>query len=186
MRHGKPNLDLEEIKYQKMPAARLAKIVYEYERADLDRLNLPLNDPLTIASKCAISVCSDLPRAISSINMLGLQRINQIDPIFRESALPYLEWQRPNLTFFSWAIIFRLAWLCGFSRNGESIWEAKVRAKRGAKILEDFAKDKTTVLHVGHGIMNRLLIKELKRRSWQVKARTGEKYWSYTVLEYET
>lgn len=186
MRHGKPILDLEEIMYQKMPATQLAEIVDEYERTDLDQINLPHSDTLVIAAECAISVCSDLPRAISSIKVLGVEKITKIDPIFRESTLPYLELKRPELTFFSWAIIFRLAWLCGFSRNGESILKAKERAKCGAKILEGFAKEKATVLHVGHGIMNRLLIKELKRRNWKIKECTGEKYWSYTVLEYET
>jgi broad specificity phosphatase PhoE len=186
MRHGKPILDLEEIKYQKIPASQLAKIVDKYERTDLDLTNLPHDDTLLMAAECAVSVCSDLPRAISSIKVLGLEKITKIDPTFRESALPYLELKRPKLSFFTWAIIFRLAWLCGFSKNGESIMKAKARAKCGTKILEDFAKEKTAVLHVGHGIMNRLLIKELKRRNWQVKERTSEEYWSYTVLEYKT
>jgi broad specificity phosphatase PhoE len=185
MRHGKPDLDLEKIKYQKMPAAHIAKILYEYERTDVDRLSQPSTESLAIAAECAISVCSDLPRAISSIHVLGLDIMNQVDSQFRELGLPYLEWKRPRLTFFSWAIIFRLAWFCGFSRNGESILKAKARAKRGTAILESFAQKHQTVLHVGHGFMNRLLIKELTRRSWQIKEHTGEKYWSYTVLEYE-
>jgi broad specificity phosphatase PhoE len=100
--------------------------------------------------------------------------------------LPYLEWNSPKLTLFSWFIIFRLAWLCGFSKNGESIHNAKARAKLGADRLEHSAKEVGAVLHVGHGIMNRLLIKELKQRNWFVKSHTGEKYWSYTILKYET
>ncbi len=185
MRHGKPVMDLDKIKYQKMPATHLAKIVDEYEKTDLDHLNLPLDEALEIAAESTVSVCSDLPRAISSVRVLGLEKVIRIDPVFRESALPYLELKRPKLTFFTWAILFRLAWFCGFSRNGESIRNAKVRAKYGANILENFAEKETVVLHVGHGIMNRLLIKEFKRKGWKVKDCTGEKYWSYTVLEYK-
>jgi broad specificity phosphatase PhoE len=79
-----------------------------------------------------------------------------------------------------------LAWVCGFSKNGESFKDAKLRSKLAADILEQTANDTRSVLHVGHGIMNHLLIKELRRRKWLVKGHTGEKYWSYTVLEYET
>jgi hypothetical protein len=174
------------MKSQRIPSIHLGRIVAEYERTDIDSLNRPAENSLDIAKECSISICSDLPRAISSINALGLEKINQIDPIFRESALPYLEWKYPRLTFFGWAIIFRTAWFCGFSKNGESIEAARSRAKLGAQKLEYFAKENVSVLNVGHGIMNRLIIKGLKRNGWLVKEHTGEKYWSYTVLENET
>lgn len=184
MRHGKPVLDLEAIKHKKIPSSQLRQIVTEYENTDLDHFNIPLVNSQALAEKCGISVCSDLPRAVSSINALGLSKTNKIDPIYREPALPHIEWGFPKLTFFTWAIIFRFAWLCGFSKNGESIQAAKARAKLGAEKLEDLAKEQTSVLHVGHGIMNRLIIKELKRKNWKVIEHTGEKYWAYTVLEF--
>ncbi|MCU7937580.1 MAG: histidine phosphatase family protein [Candidatus Thiodiazotropha sp. (ex Dulcina madagascariensis)] len=173
------------MKSNTMPSNQLGKIVSDYENTDLDSLDLPSERSLVIARECSISISSDLPRAKSSAMALGLDNVNQIDPILRESSLPYLELEFPKLTFFSWAIIFRLAWFCGFSKNGESIKEAKSRAKLGAEKLERLAKENSSVLNVGHGIMNRLVVKELKSRGWQAKECTGEKYWSYTVLENE-
>lgn len=186
MRHGKPKLDLEAIKSQRMPAIRLGEIVKKYEMSDLDFSYTPSADSIHIAKECISSVSSDLPRAISSSKLLGHEETNISNSCFRESALPYLEWSSLKLTFFTWAIIFRLAWLCGLSKNGESFKNAKLRSKLCADKLENSAKNAWPVLHVGHGIMNRLIIKELKRRKWVVKDHTGENYWSYTVLEYET
>jgi len=183
MRHGKPLLDLEAMKYQRMPSARLGQIVNEYETSDLDPSNAPDKDSICAAEECAISISSDLPRAISSSMLLGFEKTNRVDPCFREPALPHMEWSRPKLTLYSWAILFRLAWLCGFSKNGESVQEVKARSKLGADKLEHLAREGDAVLHVGHGIMNRLLVRELRRRKWLVKRHTGENYWSYTVLE---
>jgi broad specificity phosphatase PhoE len=186
MRHGKPQIDLESIKSQTMPSNQLGRIVSEYENTELDQLEPPSERSLSIAKECSISITSDLPRAKSSAIALGLEKVNQIDSNLRESALPYLELTFPKLTFFSWAIIFRLAWICGFSKNGESIKEAKSRAKLGAEKLESLARENSSVLNIGHGIMNRLIIKELKSKGWKVRECTGEKYWSYTVLINET
>ena len=184
MRHGRPVLDLEAIKSQRMPSAQLGQIVNAYELSDLDPMGAPDEDSICVAKECAISISSDLPRAISSSKLLGFEGTNRVEPCFREPALPHMEWRRPKLALYSWAILFRLAWLCGFSKNGESIHETKARSRLGADKLELFARESEAVLHVGHGIMNRLLVRELRRRKWLVKKRTGEKYWSYTILEY--
>lgn len=186
MRHGKPTFDLEKIKYQRMPATRLREIVGIYETSDLDFSCSPDANSIKIAQECSLSISSDLPRGISSCELLGLGNVNTIDPCFRESAPPFLEFSWPRLTFFSWAVVFRVAWLFGFSKNGESFKDAKLRSRLCADKLEILSRETGAVLHVGHGIMNRLLIKELKRRKWLVKDHTGEKYWSYTIMECET
>lgn len=177
-------LDLETIKYQRIASAQLGQIVDEYELSELDPFDVPGEESISIAKECTISISSDLPRAVSSSKLLGFEKTNRVEPCLREPALPHMEWNRPKLAFYSWAILYRLAWLCGFSKNGESIQEAKVRCRRGADELEHFARQGEAVLHVGHGIMNRLLVRELRRRKWLVKRRTGENYWSYTLLEY--
>lgn len=182
MRHGKPILDLDNIKTQWMSANRVGEIVREYEMSGLDLSFLPQADSIQIANGCALSMSSDLPRAIQSSELLGLGKSNNVDRCFRESALPYLELSQPQLTFFTWAILFRLAWLCGFSKNGESFKDAKSRAIVGADLIESSVEENGSVLHIGHGIMNRLIIKELRRRKWKAVSHTGEEYWSYTVL----
>ena len=185
MRHGKPQVDLEVMKTKTLPSNQLGGIIDDYETTDLDSLDLPPAAALSLARKCSVSISSDLPRAVSTAQALGLATVNSVDPVFRESALPYVEWRYPKFTFFTWAILFRLLWLCGFSNNGESVKAAKSRAILAADKLEKLAGENETVINVGHGIMNRLVIKVLKRHGWRVIKRTGETYWSYTVLERE-
>ena len=186
MRHGKPRLDLEVIKSSKMASSSLGEIVERYELTELDKSFPPDDDAVNISKVCVSSLSSDLPRAVSSIEILGLSEVNCDDSLFRESALPYLELDSPRLSFFTWAIIFRIAWFFGFSKNGESIRKAKNRASQGVDKLENVVRKECTLLFMGHGIINRLIIIELKRRKWKVREKTAEKYWSYTVLEYET
>jgi len=184
MRHGKPSFDLEEIKSKKMPASAMGEIVKNYESSSLDSSFLPNPGALKISKECALLLSSDLPRAVLSSQLLKPDEKLISDSCFRESALPYVDWNFPKLTFFTWAVIFRLLWLVGFSKHGESIKMAKVRAEKGADFLEHYARKGNTVLLIGHGIMNRLLVRELISRKWTVTKKTGEKYWSYTVIEF--
>jgi broad specificity phosphatase PhoE len=185
MRHGKPKIDLEALKSKKMASCSLGEIVEKYELTELDIDAPPATDAMAISKDCVSSVSSDLPRAVSSVELLGLLAANRAESQFRESTLPYLELNSPKLSFLTWAILYRIAWLFGFSKNGESIIDAKRRARRGVDRLVDIAQKEQTILFMGHGIINRLIIKELKRRHWKVRTKTAEQYWSYTVLECE-
>ena len=184
MRHGKPTFDLEDLKPLTFSANSLKEIVEKYETSSLDLSCLPNIDSMTVSKQCSVLLSSDLPRAIESCQLLKPEEKIICDACFRESALPYLNWNFPKLTFFTWAIIFRLLWLFGFSLNGESIKAARFRAKQGANQLEHYAKSEGSVLLLGHGIMNRLLVRELISRKWTVTKKTGEKYWSFTVIEF--
>ena len=186
MRHGQPKIDLDAMKTKRLSPKGMGKIVSEYEGAGMDFLKIMPENSQKIVQSCKVILSSDLPRALDSVKMLGLEKKGLIDKCFRESNLPYLNWNKPLFSFFTWAIIFRLAWLFGFSRNGESIKSAKNRAKIGAAKLHDLAHINDSVLLLGHGIMNRLVAKELKNQGWIKTENTGEKYWSYTVYEFTT
>ena len=182
MRHGRPQIDLDEMKALKMSSIELGKIVDDYENTPLSSTSLPPEKAMRIAEFAEVSFSSDFPRAISSIEKLGLTAKNEINQIFRESKLPYLKLERPRLRFFTWAITYRILWLLGFKQNGESITVAKRRAFIVANKLENAALEHRCVLQLGHGIMNRLVVKQLKRRNWKVTENAGENYWSYTVM----
>ena len=117
------------------------------------------------ANTCQASLSSDLPRAITSVKLLGLENVNTIDECFQKSPFPYLNWNRARLSFVTWAVIFRLMWIVGFSKNGESLRAAKTRAQLGTDKLID------------------LVIKALKNTNCAIKPHRGEQYWSYTLLE---
>jgi broad specificity phosphatase PhoE len=183
MRHGKPTTDLNALTRKWLSPHNIGEIVNAYELVGLNTEHTPNAETKNIANLCKITLSSDLPRAIESLKMLG-QTSYENDRIFRESTLPNVSWHQPKLSFFTWAVIFRVFWLFGFSKNGESIKVAKQRAKIGAKQLHDLAFKHDSVLLLGHGIINRLLTKELTNRGWRKIESTGEKYWSYKVFEY--
>jgi broad specificity phosphatase PhoE len=183
MRHGQPTTDLNALKRKRLSPHDISKIVNAYELVGLSTENSPNRETKHIANQCKIALSSDLPRAVESLEILAPTAYTS-DKIFRESTLPHFSWHYPKLSFFTWAIIFRVFWLFGFSKNGESIKVAKQRAKIGANQLHELAFKHDSVLLLGHGIINRLLIKELTNRGWRKTRCTGENYWSYKEFEF--
>ncbi len=183
MRHGQPTTDLNALKSKRLSPHDIGKIVNAYELVNLNTENIPPKKSKDIASQCNLALSSDLPRAIESLIMLEKTAYTH-DKVFRESALPYVNWHHPKSSFFTWSIIFRILWLCGFAKNGESIQVAKQRAQVGAEQLHELACKHDSVLLLGHGIINRLLAKKLKNKGWRQIAHTGENYWSYKIFEF--
>jgi broad specificity phosphatase PhoE len=186
MRHGQPKIDLDAMMTKRFSPKGVGKIVSDYEGVGINFSKTMPENSQKIIKSCKVVLSSDLPRALDSMKMLGLEKKGLTDKCFRESNLPYLNWNKPIFSFFTWAMIFRLAWLFGFSRNGESLKSAKNRAKIGAAKLHDLAHINGSVLLLGHGIMNRLVAKELKNKGWMKMENIGEKYWSYSVYEFTT
>lgn len=182
MRHGKPKIDLNSLK-QWMSSRYLGCLVNTYETVGLDADNCPPDDAIDISRQCSVFFSSDLPRAIDSVKLLPTNSQPCIDPCFRESSFPYLNLQRPYLPFRAWALLYRVAWLFGFAKNGESITAAKQRAKTATDKLINTAKTDSNTLVMGHGILNRLIDRELKNQGWLKKYHSGNGYWSYQVFE---
>ena len=82
--------------------------------------------------------------------------------------------------------VFRIMWFCGISRNVEPLGIAKQRAVQAADILVTSVKEANgPVLLMGHGVMNRLIAKELVSMGWKEYRRLGNGYWSagiYSLL----
>jgi len=183
MRHGEPKLNLDLLKQQRFSSKELGQLIKQYETSPLKPNNKPPIDATNIANTADHFFCSDLVRAIESTQRLaGDKKIIQ-NPCFRESDLPYFDGQHLKLSFMNWAIILRVLWFLGFSNNGEPIKQAKVRAKTSAAELVASTALHNTVLLLGHGIMNRLIAKELKSQGWQLSNKTGISYWSFMVFE---
>lgn len=73
-------------------------------------------------------------------------------------------------------------WLCGFSRNVEPLGIAKQRAVQAVDILVTSVKASNgPVLLMGHGVMNRLIAKELISQGWKERRRQGNGYWNAAI-----
>ena len=126
-------------------------------------------------------VASTAPRASASARALGDLPFMQ-EVIFTEAELPFALWRAPWLPAEAWAVIFRLLWLFGYARGSDSLQITRRRARAAAERLVALAAT-GPVLLVGHGIMNRLIGKELQALGWLARNRQGSRYWSMGVYE---
>jgi broad specificity phosphatase PhoE len=78
-------------------------------------------------------------------------------------------------------LLFRLAWVLGYSGQVESFKAAKLRARRCAERLADLATTHGAVLFVGHGSVNWFIGKELQRMGWICAGNRPRKYWEFTI-----
>ncbi len=182
MRHGRPELDLDELRKQKVAPADFAPVLAKYEVGDLANGSLPHEEAIAIAKACSRHFTSTLRRARTSCERLGIANDVTTHELFVESPIPHTNWQQPKFGALTWSIIFRVAWLVGFAQNGEAISDAKRRGAQGADLLEKAAAEGDAFL-LGHGIMNRVLGGELKRRGWCKTTSNGEDYWSFAIFE---
>ncbi|MEM9631480.1 MAG: histidine phosphatase family protein [Pseudomonadota bacterium] len=183
MRHGKPEVDLEALLKHRVSAFQVGEIVKEYEMSGLSKDSKPYSSAIDEVKASGFVICSDLPRAVQSVEVLGGRHKSLIDENFRESSLPYLNSTWPRLSLYAYFLLFRMAWLLGFSTNGESIRAARIRAASNASKLKELAQTHDSVVLLGHGIMNRLIARELVKSGWRREERSDEGYWSYTVFQ---
>ncbi len=183
MRHGEPMTNLDKLKKQRVSPRELGVIIEDYSKVELNSNILPPTSSIKIAQQIKHIYHSDMARAISSVALLGVTDKAYMDAQFRESDMPYTHWQKPTLNLFTWAIIFRVAWLFGFSRNGEPIKHAKKRAFKAANILSLAAHEHGSTMLLGHGIMNRLIAKKLTQAGWKMRTPHADNHWQFSVFE---
>ena len=179
VRHGRPDVHYP----QKIKANEMYKLIESYNAAGLNETEAPPGEIIPVVKSCNFVVCSDLRRSLDSARALGLQP-DLVDPLFRESGLPY-----PNLPFFKlspfvWSIILRILWFWGYSTNSESHRQAKNRAASAAQKLIKLAKRNGSVVLIGHGFLNRFISKELRLQGWQGPRYSGKKFWSLGIYEF--
>ena len=154
----------------------------------IDRYNQSLIKEDDIPAECAMAalsastiVASTALRACSSARALGDLPFMQ-EEMFTEAELPFALWRAPWLPPEAWAVIFRLLWLFGYARGADSLTITRQRARAAAERLVALAA-RGPVLLVGHGIMNRLIGKELQALGWLARNRQGSRYWSMGMYE---
>ena len=174
MRHGKPLL----------PEARwvapfeMAGWIALYNAAHIDTAAIPAAS-MTAATAASIIAASTASRAMASAQALGL-KASVADAVFCEAGLPFALWRFPCLPPRLWAAVFRLLWLLGYARGSDSVRAAQSRARAATRRLVAMAQE-GPVLLIGHGIMNRLIAKELLALGWAQRGKHASGYWSTSV-----
>lgn len=181
LRHGKPVIPHSN----KLTASAFAEWVSLYDSSGLCPSSSPTNEVITQASRCKAIVCSELPRSIESAKALNIKTITVANSKFNEAGLPVANWRIIKLSPKAWAVIFRILWFFGYSRNSESYKATKARASEAAEMLKKLAEKHRSVLFVGHGVYNRILAKELKTSGWSGPRNPGSKHWNFGVYKYK-
>lgn len=179
LRHGKPEL----ISKERIPAFKFVDWINRYNASSLSGSSVPDAAALACASECNVIVSSNLQRSIDSAKALDREKHLISDDQFIEAGMPSASWKILKMSPNTWAAIFRLMWLFGYSKNAESYKEAKQRASEAATKMIDLAQEHGQLIFVGHGIFNRILVKELKSRGWSGPKSPGSTYWSFEVYE---
>jgi broad specificity phosphatase PhoE len=179
LRHGKPIIP----PLNKISAVEFGDWVQAYNDSGLCSSSKPTTEAMIHAHTCNAIVCSDLPRSIDSAKELNANNVVLSDSIFNEAGLPVANWHLFKLSPKTWAIIFRVLWLLGYSRNTESYQDTKKRASVAVERLTEIAHQYQRVLFVGHGIYNRILANELRKSGWVGPKSPGSKHWSFAVYE---
>ncbi|XHA18829.1 histidine phosphatase family protein [Citrobacter farmeri] len=176
MRHGKPAFTASS----RVTSLKMAEWISQYNLCDTGS-DMPPQFSKTLASRALHIISSPLPRARSSLTALGREP-DLIDEVFREADLPVFHIPAFRLPPIFWASVFRIMWFCGISRNVESLGIAKQRAVQAADILVTSVKVVNgPVLLMGHGVMNRLIAKELISMGWKEYRREGNGYWKAVI-----
>ena len=176
MRHGEPRL----ARGRWIAPMQMGQWIDLYNRSIIKEGGIPAQCSEAALSASTI-VASTAPRASASARALGDLPFMQ-EAIFTEAELPFALWRAPWLPAEAWAVIFRLLWLFGYARGSDSLQITRRRARAAAERLVALAA-KGPVLLVGHGIMNRLIGKELQALGWLARNRQGSRYWSMGVYE---
>ena len=162
VRHGRPVCDHAS----RIRGCDFARWVDAYECAPLDVKSQPTVGLLAQVATIHCLVTSTMRRAVESAAVLAPGRTPIINPLFNEAGIPTTIRTRLALAPGHWDVIARGAWFMGWSPGVESFQEARRRAARAADRLSDLAAEHDSVMLVGHGMLNTLIARALRRNGW--------------------
>jgi len=176
LRHAKVKIDIPFIYSNQMK-----EFIDAYNQAPIE-ISTVRDELKSLMDSADIVLSSELSRTKETLKYLG-KEAEQSDSTFNEAELPYANGTIVKLPATVWAVLFRIMWVFGYSKHSESYKEAKVCAKLSADKLIAYAKADKNVLLVGHGVMNKLISKELIHSGVTLVKKTGNGNLGYTVFQ---
>lgn len=177
VRHGVPMCDHRT----RIRGCDFANWVTAYDDAPIDPASLPAVALRERMSAMPCVVTSVLRRAIESASIVAPGRPLVSDPLFNETGVPTAIQLRLALPPGHWDVLARAAWLLGWAPGTESAREASARAARAADHLIALARQHRGVALVGHGMLNTLITRALRRAGWTGSG-SPRSYWGSVTL----
>ncbi len=180
MRHGKPDVAIPRL----LASWQVRGFIDHYNAAGIKEGAPP--EAIAIARQCPVLLSSDLLRTQQSALALKDEGADLVDPIFREAELPYFHRLPIILPPAIWLLLLRGMWWFGYSRNGESIRQARERAGLAVERLIVLAREHERLLLVGHGFSNHFIAQELLKQGWSGALKPGHKHWKYSCYRHSS
>jgi len=163
-----------------IPGRDVGKWVREYNNAGITGItgdSAPAAALRDLVSSARCIVASDLPRARESAALLAASTDVRVDAELREAGLPESVGSLIRLSPGAWVVLARVAWWLNWCDSDETIALTRQRAGRVADRLEALAAHYGSVLAVGHGMFNRFVAIQLRRRGWRGPTVWRQKHW---------
>jgi len=177
MRHGRSAL---EFPTNWITPAEFREWIGIYNRTGIADDSRPPEKLIARVGDIATIVCSDYPRSIESAAQLFPNARPIISPLFREVGRPLPARSGIRLPLQIWDRLSVLLWKLNLIASDESIHTARQRAQSATRQLVDLAEQFSRVLFVGHGMLNALVGRELRRQGWHGSRQVNDDYWGIT------
>jgi len=179
VRHGRPSgVDTTPIR-----GRGIGDWVRGYDATGISPAVRPPPDVCRLESTTTCVLASDLRRAAESAAWIAGSNAVRLDPDLREAALPRSLPISLRLSPGVWVVLARLIWYAGLGDAHETLAETATRAHRAVARLAVLAEEHGTVVAVWHGMFNRFLAAELRRRGWDGPRFLPPGYWGSATFE---
>jgi broad specificity phosphatase PhoE len=156
----------------------IGRWVRHYNDAGITREHVPPAVLCDLAGSAGCVLVSDLRRARDSAAWLAASRDVRVDPELREAALPESLAVSIRLPPGVWVGLARMVWWLNWCDSDETVAMTRQRAARVADRLSDLADEHGSVMAIGHGMFNRFLAGQLRRRGWRGPNMMPRQYWA--------
>jgi len=179
VRHGKPGV----VSRDSIAGRHIGRWVRHYNDAGISRELAPPAAVRDLASSTGCLLASSLRRAVESATWLAASKEVRVDPELREAALPESLAISIRLSPRVWVPLARVAWWLNWCDSDETIAATRHRAGRVADRLAALAAEHGSVMAIGHGMFNRFVATQLRRRGWRGPKVWSRRYWAAAAFE---
>lgn len=164
--------------HSRIPGCNFAGFLDDFRAAGIVPTSIPSLEACREAREARSLICSDLRRAVESMQLVAPGRHYRRETLFREADVPAPFRTSIRLRAATWAMLARVLWYTRKWPGIESPRESRERAERAADILEGLAVQDGPVFLLGHGYFNAAIMRQLRRRGWCGPKFPNTRYWS--------
>jgi broad specificity phosphatase PhoE len=144
-----------------------------YDAAGILDDSTPPRELIAVAAECDCLMSSDLARALASAARLAPGKVARVSPLLRETYLDLPPWLPARWPLPVWEACITLHWFVRERLSGIATPEELQRAADAVALLDDVAREASSVVVVTHGAFRRLLALRLHATGWTAEPRIG-------------